>query len=323
MIVTDFAEIKKMVREEFPDFTDEEVKAEAKDIRAANLEKKREVKPKRTEKFEDVIGLEDVKLSFVKRCRVFEENKERLAEMNATPPKGLLIYGPPGVGKSYIMSAARNEFPDVQFIIVGLEDISSKNVGEGSSKIKEMFKKIDKTGKLTVLLLDEVDTILPSRAKTSSVLTSERVSEFMRILSGLEDSNNVYIVGTTNRPKNIDPAFKRSGRFEDRIRVDFPTFEERVDLAEKYLSCLPIVCDGEVDIPTIVAKYTEGVTGADFKAINSNIAAQIIMNGDKPLPLEEFVSAIQYNTKKRGMSIDQEKIYTAEYDEFEDEFESH
>ena len=243
--------------------------------------------------------------------------------MNATPPKGLLIYGPPGVGKSYIMSAARNEFPDVQFIIVGLEDISSKNVGEGSSKIKEMFKKIDKTGKLTVLLLDEVDTILPSRAKTSSVLTSERVSEFMRILSGLEDSNNVYIVGTTNRPKNIDPAFKRSGRFEDRIRVDFPTFEERVDLAEKYLSCLPIVCDGEVDIPTIVAKYTEGVTGADFKAINSNIAAQIIMNGDKPLPLEEFVSAIQYNTKKRGMSIEQEKIYTAEYDEFEDEFKSH
>ncbi|MDD1645281.1 MAG: CDC48 family AAA ATPase [Methanomicrobiales archaeon] len=217
-------------------------------------------------KWTDVGGLEEVKAELSEAVEWPLRYPEVFAALQTKPPKGILLFGAPGTGKTLLAKAVANE-SECNFISVKGPELLSKWVGESEKGVREIFRKARQAAP-SIIFFDEVDALVPRRGMYmgSSHVTESVVSQVLTELDGLEELKNVVVLAATNRPDMIDPALMRPGRLDRVIYVPPPDAESRQKIFEVYLRNADAILAGDLKIPDLVAK-TDGYVGADIEAL--------------------------------------------------------
>jgi transitional endoplasmic reticulum ATPase len=224
--------------------------------------------------WDDIGGLEDVKREMRRVVEWPLKFKGLYKTMKAQAPKGILLYGAPGTGKTLIAKAVAHE-SESNFISVKGPEVLSKWVGESEKAIREIFRKARQAAPC-IIFLDEIDSITPLRGKsTDSGVTERVISQLLTELDGLEELRNVVVVAATNRPDMVDPALLRPGRFDRLVKISTPNLEGRKQIFEIHLKDAPLAEDVSIED---LAKETEGFSGADIASICSESKLIAIRN---------------------------------------------
>ena len=216
-----------------------------------------------TVKWEDIGGLEEVKQELVEAIEWPLKYPERFKRVGIKPPKGILLFGPPGCGKTLLAKAIANE-SESNFITVKGPEIFSKWVGESEKAIREVFRRA-RTAAPAIIFFDEIDSIAPLRfgGTGDSMVTERVISQMLTELDGLVGLENVVIVGATNRPDIIDPALLRPGRFDRLLYVPEPDNETRMQIFKIHTKGMPLK---DVNLERLTVA-TRGFAGSDIEAI--------------------------------------------------------
>ncbi|BCS92788.1 AAA family ATPase [Metallosphaera javensis (ex Sakai et al. 2022)] len=210
---------------------------------------------------DDIGGYTKVKQELKELLELQLKYARLMEQMKVPPIRGLLLYGPPGVGKT-MMAKALAKTLDVKLISVSVAEIMYKGYEGAVATIKEVFNRA-RENRPAIILLDELDAIASKRTQRGNGESSKIVNQLLTEMDGIRNLKEVVVIGTTNRIKVIDPALLRPGRFDIVIRMGLPNLEERLDILQKYLgkeSCEEVDCRK-------VAELTENYTGADLAAL--------------------------------------------------------
>ncbi|MGI0139887.1 MAG: AAA family ATPase, partial [Thermoplasmata archaeon] len=210
--------------------------------------------------FEQVGGLHDVKADIKESLIVPLLRRDVTSRFHLDPPKGLLLFGPPGCGKTMLMKALASEL-GVEMISIKCSDIMSKWYGESEGKIAELLKAARERAPC-ILFMDEIDAVAKRRDMYSADdVTPRLLSILLSEMDGIDKSEGVIVVGSTNKPDLIDQAMMRPGRLDKIIYVPPPDVQEREEIVHVHLVGRPV--RGEIDLAE-VAKHTERFSGADL-----------------------------------------------------------
>jgi transitional endoplasmic reticulum ATPase len=223
-------------------------------------------------KWEDIGGLQDIKDNLKEAVEWPLKYPEIFAQANTNPPKGILIHGAPGTGKTLIAKAAANE-SEVNFISVSGPSLMSKFIGESEKGVREVFKKA-KQASPCLLFFDEIDSLVPHRGGGDTTQVTERViSQFLAELDGIEELKGVVVLAATNRVDIIDPAILRPGRFDLILELPIPDQKTRYKIFKIHTKGKPL--DKNMDLKELAQK-TDGGTGADIEAIVRRASMQAV-----------------------------------------------
>ncbi len=220
-------------------------------------------------RWEDVGGLGDVRRRLVEAVEWPIKYPELFKQAGVRPPKGLLLAGPPGVGKTLIAKAVANE-SGVNVISVKGPALMSKYVGESEQGVRELFHKA-RLASPCIIFLDEVDSIIPVRGESSgdSHVAERVLSQFLSEMDGLEELKGVFVMGATNRADMIDPAMLRPGRFDEIVELPLPDEEARREILAVHLRSKPLGADIN---PEELAARCDGASGAELAAVCNRAA---------------------------------------------------
>ena len=254
------------------------------------LDALREVEPSATREvfvevpdvhWEDVGGLEQIKQRLIEAVEWPLQHAELFAEAGIRPPKGILLTGPPGCGKTMLAKAIANE-SQVNFISVKGPALLSKYIGESERGVRDMFRKA-KQAAPCIIFFDEVDALVPARgAGGGDTHVADRVlSQFLTELDGVEELKGVLMLGATNRKDMLDPAILRPGRFDQIVEIPLPDEQGRRQIFEVHLRHKPLAPG--IDIGKLAAATEEfsgaviqGIcVGAALSAVRRAVAAKI------------------------------------------------
>jgi transitional endoplasmic reticulum ATPase len=247
--------------------------------------------------WEQVGGLSQVKQSLMEAVEWPLKSSERFTRLGIDPPKGILLHGPPGCGKTLLARAVATE-SEANFISVRGPEIFSKWVGESEKAIREIFRKA-RMAAPSIIFFDEFDSLVPSRGSAADSRVTERViSQLLTEIDGLLSLQNVVVLAATNRPDIIDPAVLRPGRFDRRVFVPPPDSEARYKILEIKTQNMPLADD--VDLKAM-AKRMDGYSGADidsvvreagFYALRSDEEANLVTFSNFETAMEEIAPSI-------------------------------
>ena len=246
------------------------------------LEGLREVEPSATRevfvevpdvRWEDVGGLAQVKQRLIEAVEWPLQHAELFTKAGIRPPKGILLVGPPGCGKTMLAKAVATE-SKVNFISVKGPALLSKYVGESERGVRDIFRKA-KQAAPCIIFFDEIDALVPARsAGGSDAHVAERVlSQFLTELDGVEELKGVLVLGATNRPDMLDPAILRPGRFDEIVDIALPDEESRRLIFEVHLRNKPLAPGISI---SGLAAGTDGFSGADIQGVCAKAALRAV-----------------------------------------------
>ncbi len=214
-------------------------------------------------KWDDVGGLEEVKRTLQETIEWPLKHGELFQRAGTTPPKGILLTGPPGCGKTLLAKAVASE-SETNFISVKGPQLMSKYVGESEKGVREVFKQARQASPC-IVFFDELDALAPLRGSGDSTHVSERVvSQFLTEMDGIEDLKGVVVLGASNRPDIIDPALLRAGRFDVVLELPAPDRAGRLAIFEVHTRGKPLASNVDLDA---LADLGEGLVGADIEGM--------------------------------------------------------
>ncbi|KAH8611769.1 Cell division protein 48 (CDC48) N terminal domain [Trypanosoma vivax] len=187
------------------------------------------------------------------------------------PPRGILMYGPPGSGKTLIARAVANETGAFFFLINGPE-IMSKMAGESEGNLRKAFEEAEKNVP-SIIFIDEIDSIAPKREKAQGEVEKRIVSQLLTLMDGLKSRSQVIVMAATNRPNSIDPALRRFGRFDREIDIGVPDEIGRLEILRIHTKAMKL--EPGVDIERF-AKESHGYVGADLAQLCTEAAMQCV-----------------------------------------------
>ncbi len=215
-------------------------------------------------RFEDIAGLDDVKGEIQLKMLYPFQHAELAQRYGISVGGGVLLFGPPGTGKTMIARAIAGELDATMFVISPAQ-IMSKWVGEAEQNVKKLFEAAKAEGK-SVIFMDEVEALVPRRRSSDSTVMQRVVPQILQEIEGFDRKADraLMFLGATNEPWSLDPAMLRPGRLDAKIYVPLPDAVARFKLFEIYLGKRPLADD--VDLARLV-EATGGYSGADIKAI--------------------------------------------------------
>lgn len=212
--------------------------------------------------YEDIGGLEKA----IQRVREMIElplkYPEVFARLGIDPPKGVLLHGPPGCGKTLLARAVASE-TDATFLSVSGPEVIHKFYGESEAKLRRIFEEARRRAP-SIVFLDEIDSIAPKREQVLGEVEKRVVAQLLALMDGLEGRGQVIVIGATNLPNHLDPALRRPGRFDREIVIGVPDAKARLEILEIHTRGMPLAADVEL---ARLAAMTHGFTGADLAAL--------------------------------------------------------
>ncbi len=207
---------------------------------------------------------------------------ELFQRLGVDPPKGVLLHGPPGTGKTRLARAVANE-SDAQFFLINGPEIMGSAYGESEGRLRQVFEEASKSAP-SIVFIDEIDSIAPKRGQVSGEAEKRLVAQLLTLMDGLEARANLVVIAATNRPEAIDEALRRPGRFDREIIVGVPDERGRREILGIHTRGMPL--GDKVDLNEL-ARTTFGFVGADLAALTREAAIEAVRRIMPRLNLEE------------------------------------
>ncbi|MFP4402086.1 MAG: CDC48 family AAA ATPase [Candidatus Nanoarchaeia archaeon] len=264
-------------------------------------------------KWEDIGGLDLIKQQMIEMVEWPLTNTEAFKRLGVNAPKGILMYGPPGTGKTLLAKAVATQ-TSCNFIYIKGPEIINKYVGESEKTIRKIFEKARQNSP-SIVFFDEFDAIAGTRMGRSQNggSTDTIVNQILTELDGLEELMNVKVIAATNRPKFIDPALLRPGRFDKLVLVDVPDEKARESILQVH--CKDVPMQEKQEIITTIAQKTHGYVGADLEAVvreaglialRENVKAKEIKKEHFTKALEVIKPSVTEELQKFYSEVEQE-----------------
>jgi cell division protease FtsH len=262
--------------------------------------------------FDDVAGIDEVKAE-VNEIVDFLKNPDKYTDLGAKPPKGVLLEGSPGTGKTLLARATAGE-ADVPFFSASASEFIEMIVGVGAQRVRELFEEARKVAP-SIIFIDEIDTIGRARSNARAMGGSDEreqtLNQILTEMDGFEGSEGVVVMAATNRSDVLDPALTRSGRFDRKITVSAPDVVGREQILEVHTRDKPLADD--VDLEQ-VAKSTPGLTGADLATLANEAAILAAQRDDQQIHAADFSEAlekVQLGVARAVVMPEEERLRTA------------
>ena len=258
--------------------------------------------------FADIGGISDVKME-LEEIIDFMKNPKRYKNFGARMPRGVLLVGPPGVGKTMIAKAVAHE-AGVPFYYQSGASFVQIYVGMGAKRVHELFAAA-KNNSPAIIFIDEIDAVGKKRDGQRNDEREATLNQLLTEMDGFEGSSGIIVIAATNKIDVLDSALLRAGRFDRRIFVELPTKRERQSILSKYLVKVP----NEVDVK-VVANMTVGFNGASLAALVNEAALLSLRQNDFHVTIEHFHQVkdkVMFGKKKLQMLNDEQKQYRVTY----------
>ncbi len=232
--------------------------------------------------YEDIGGLKDEVQKIREMVELPMRHPELFERLGIEPPKGVLIYGTPGGGKTLLAKAVANE-SEAHFITINGPEIVSKFVGEAEEKLRNIFQEAEDNAP-SIIFIDELDAIAPKREEVVGEVEKRIVSQLLTTMDGLKSRGQVVVIAATNRPNAIDPALRRPGRFDREIEIGVPDKKGRKEILQIHTRGMPLAKDVSLDE---LSQITHGFVGADLQSLCKEAAMKSLRRMLPKLNLEE------------------------------------
>ena len=262
-------------------------------------------------KFKDVAGEDEAKESLAEVVD-YLHNPDKYKSIGASMPKGILLVGPPGTGKTMLAKAVAGE-ANVPFFSISGSEFVEMFVGMGASKVRDLFKQAKEKAPC-IVFIDEIDAIGKKRDNHigGNDEREQTLNQLLTEMDGFEDNTGVIILAATNRPESLDPALTRPGRFDRRVPVELPDLKGREEILKVHARK---ICVGpNVDF-SVIAKMASGASGAELANIVNEAALRAVRRGSKAAMQADFEESIEVviagYQKKNSILTEREKMIVA------------
>lgn len=212
--------------------------------------------------YEDLGGIKQAIIKVREMIELPLKHPELFDRLGIDPPRGILLHGPPGTGKTMLAKAVVNE-SNANFFTINGPEIMSKYYGESEQRLREVFEEAEKNAP-SIIFIDEIDSIAPKRAEVTGEVERRVVAQLLALMDGLKSRKNVIVIGATNRPEGLDMALRRPGRFDREIELRVPNTEGRLEIFQIHTRGMPLTEDAELKQ---LSEITYGFVGADIAAL--------------------------------------------------------
>lgn len=221
--------------------------------------------------YDDVGGMEDTIQALREMVELPLRYPELFTRLGVDPPKGVLLHGPPGTGKTRLAQAVANE-SDAEFFTINGPEIMGSGYGESEKRLREVFEEATRASP-AIIFIDEIDSIAPKRTQVPGEAEKRLVAQMLTLMDGIEARANLVVIAATNRPDAIDEALRRPGRFDREIVIGVPDQGGRREILAIHTRGMPL--ESKVDLDEL-ARVTHGFVGADIAALAREAAIDAV-----------------------------------------------
>ena len=232
--------------------------------------------------YDDVGGMQDTIQQLREMVELPLRYPELFTRLGVDPPKGVLLHGPPGTGKTRLAQAVANE-SDAEFFTINGPEIMGSGYGESEKALREVFENATKSSP-AIIFIDEIDSIAPKRDKVPGEAEKRLVAQLLTLMDGLEARSNLVVIAATNRPDAIDEALRRPGRFDREIVIGVPDESARREILAIHTRGMPL--GDKVELNEL-ARTTHGFVGADIAALAREAAIEAVRRIMPKIDLDE------------------------------------